>query len=474
MIKKLLLVVVLIVGVLTISSAVSAAPIDINGTATSSQIQGQINDAPVGETIQFTQNAIYNNTSLTIDKSITLNGRGATLKANGNTSIFTVAPGTDPSIFKNIVIANFTLEGRNGISVRPGATNITFEDIDLKGIDTTNGTAISIGRGGANGLVVKNVNVTGFYDAFSAGGGNNTTITGCYFHDNGRNAISIYSTITNTTVSNNNLDNCSFGIFFGGEVEGVVVSGNNITNMSCQGLALIKSANTVSIINNRIQFNQLGIIIKSEDIYHDFNNPSYVNKIFIDGNNITDNWLMGIFFQNLPESIFGTDKLILTDNNKIINNGIGYKDDYYDNQAGSNWENEINNTLNIVKNYWKDNSAPVVTPPETKTVTVTNTVTVTKTIVKDVIINHIVKASKSKIKKGKTITVSVKLTNFGKDKSNILKIYNKYSKKTLNAILGGKNSKTLKFKVKINKKGINKIPIYLNGKLISTLKVRGL
>ena len=480
MIKKLMFLLVLVISVLSLSSVVSAT-VDINDTATSNQIQKQINDADLGDEILFTPDATYNDISLLISKSATIDGRGATLIADGTNPIFAIA-GSDARIFQNIVIRNFTLIGHDAITVR-GGTNITLADLNLIGV-TSAYYAIDA-RNGVNGFTVNNLVITGFRDALVIGGGDNIVVSNCYFHNNERNGISLFNSVNNANITNNNLTTSSYGIYFGGGVKDVLISGNTITHMACEALALVRSANGVIIFNNTIRFNQIGVIIKGSSGNNPFD-PDFLNNTILDRNTITDNYLIGVFLQNLPENIIGTNILTITDTNRITNNGLGYKTDYYDKQEGSYWEREIGDSLNILKSYYKDVSTgnnnnqstePQIVYIEVEkpvTVTVEKPVTVEKQLAKDVVIIPTIKVSKAKIKKGKTVSVSVRLKNFGKDRSNILKVYNKYTKKTLTSIINGNGAKTLKFNVKINKKGINKIPIYLNGKLIATVSVRGL
>ena len=201
------------------------------------------------------------------------------------------------------------------------------------------------------------------------------------------------------------------------------------------------------------------------------NNLVYGNKILGNGKdgifNTADKTIIrdNIIFSNNELAIFNSgNNVVLTDNN-VFGNTLGGI-----NNTGSNVQTSGNTDPTIPV----EKVVPVEVPVE-KIVTVEKPVESGGAVQsKDVVITPTIKTSKTIVKKGKTITVSVKLKNFGKDKSNSLKVYNKYTKKTLTTILKSGKSKTLKFKVKVKKKGINKIPIYLNGKLISTVKVKGL
>ena len=483
MIKKLMFLFALIVVSLSVPSVVSAT--DIVDGANSTVIQNEIDNAAIGQVITFTSGGTYNDISLKLNQSITIDGQGATLKGNGTTAIFTINRGSAPqNTYKDITIRNLTLIGTNAIS-GSGGTNITFCDLELIGTynitPALDGTGIDVrGGGGCINLTIERVNANNFYQALGVGGGSGTVVNECNFYNCPYNAMSFFQNAKNIQVTNCNLTNSSYGIYWGGGVDYIIVSGNTITGMSCQGLGIIKSASNILISNNIIKNNEVGIIIKNGDTSH--GGVTTVKNITLDNNTIVDNGLMGIFIQYVPERAIGDEnalgrEIIIKSNNNITNNGIRYKDEYYNETVAGDWNQEFVNTFNIVKTYYEDN-----TPPKTVEVeklvavekTVEKIVTVEKAVDKDVVISHTVKASKTKIKKGKTITVSVKLKNFGKDKSNTIKVYNKYTKKTLTAILNSEASKTLKFTVKVTKKGINKIPIYLNGKLIATVKIKGL
>jgi len=494
MIKKLMFVVILIIAVLSLSSAVSAT-VDINDTATSDQIQKQIDDAPLGDEILFTPGATYNDVSLIISKSATIDGRGATLTANGNKSIFTLE-GTNPRNFQNIIIRNFTLigGGQDTITIR-GGTNIVLEDLNLIGI--TNSNYAIDAREGVNGFIVNNVDITGFRDALVIGGGDNVIVSNCNFHNNRRNSVNLFNSANNINITNNNLTSSAYGIYFGGGVQSVIISRNNITHMEFQGIAITRSANSVTISNNIIRQNHIGILIKGAN-ENNGETPIFINNTVLDGNTITNNWLIGVFLQNFPESFVGTDRIIISSTNIISDNGLGYRAQYYNkqdpvnNREITNWDREIGNSFNIVKSYFNDISnehgnnkpsepqiiyveveKPVIVEVE-KPVILEKPVTVTRQVAKDVVIIPSIKASKTKIKRGKIITVSVRLKNFGKDKSNTLRVHNRYTKRTLTTILNRNSAKTLRFSVRINKRGINTIPILLNGKRIGTIRVRGL
>ncbi|MGL4669338.1 MAG: right-handed parallel beta-helix repeat-containing protein [Methanobacteriaceae archaeon] len=99
--------------------------------------------------------------------------------------------------------------------------------------------------------------------------------------------------------------------------------------------------------------------------------------------------------------------------------------------------------------------------------------------------------SKTKVKVGSYVYIRTKVTNNGLDKSNVVTVRNKvpkglkgstisssskFNEKTnqWNINVAGKKSTTLSMKIKVNKKGNNHIPIYLNGKKWKTVVVKGI
>ncbi|OQD59044.1 hypothetical protein MBBAR_6c01540 [Methanobrevibacter arboriphilus JCM 13429 = DSM 1125] len=361
---------VLFVAIGTMTSSVSAATWNIDDGADLSTIQSIINGAGVGDIISFATDGAYNLAgSINISKSLTILGNGASITGvqNANTYIFNLAVNNSaPEIFKDISISNFTLNAMSTINVANGANNITLDNLTLKGNNTNNGTGIN--TRGVIGLTINNVVASNFRDAIGVGGGNNTVITNSNFHDLGRNAMSFFQNAGNILVDNNNLTNAQYGIFFGGGVKHIVISNNNITGMSRIGLGLVKAAETASMINNTIVNNNIGIVIKAGDTNH--GSPTQVNDILIDGNNISNNSLIGILLENIPESNIAKE-INITDNNNITGNGNGYRE--LMNWSESEWNTEINNSFNIVKNYYIED-APVTSPLLTITDTISTNV----------------------------------------------------------------------------------------------------
>ncbi len=363
---------VFFVAVGTMTSSASAATVNIADGADLNTIQTAINGAGIGDIISFATNGVYNiNGSINISKTLTILGNGATISGvqNANTYIFNLASNGTPEVYKDISISNFTLNAMSTVNVASGASNITLDNLTLNGNNSNNGTGIN--TRGVLGLTINNVVATNFRDAIGVGGGNNTVVTNSNFHDLGRNAMSFFQNAGNILVDNNNLTNAQYGIFFGGGVKNIVISNNNITGMSRIALGLVKAAESATMLNNTIVHNNIGIVIKAGDTNHGA--PTQVNDILIDGNNISNNTLMGILLENIPESNIAKE-INITDNNNITANGNGYREAM--NWSQSEWNNEINNSFNIVKNYYIEDTPitePVLTIADTiSTSVVTN------------------------------------------------------------------------------------------------------
>ncbi|BBL61564.1 hypothetical protein MARBORIA2_14370 [Methanobrevibacter arboriphilus] len=373
---RLMFLLVLFVAIGTMTSSVSAAQTwNIDNNADLSAIQSIIDNAGVGDIISFATDGAYNLAgSINISKTLTILGNGATITGiqDANTPIFKLAINTsDPDVFKDISISNFTLNAMSAITVTNGA-NITLDNLTLTGANKNNGTGITASQ--VRDLTIKNVNASNFRDAIGVGGGNNTVVTNNDFHDLGRNAMSFYQNAGNIFVKNNTMNNAQYGVFFGGGVKYIEIEGNNISNMSIVGLAIIKSCNNAIIKNNNIIENNIGIIIKANDTQHGA--PTTLESIIVSGNNISKSYLFGILLENIIQSTVG--KELILDNNTFSENGWRYAEyvggDWWNSTSDqpstgkSGWGNEIGN-FDVFMNYFED-----TTPTPNANLTLTDTI----------------------------------------------------------------------------------------------------
>jgi len=471
----------------------------------------------IGNTITFAAELYEYANGFLIDRSINIIASGAEFKGQNINQAATLARqvgGHGLLHGLHIVANNVNLTGGSfsgffyGISVN-ASSNIKITDVftnfNRRGIELTN----------VNGVIIDNAEMNNNTREGINFGGNNIHITGSKINGNlmeGVHGHASNSGIYNSIINDNGYGagrNMTYpGIDLHGHGEGVAnftLEGNTINGNAGNGLDL--NIQKATVRNNTFSNNSRnGISVKAAN--YD------ANDNLIDGNIITNNDGNGIEFNsagtsqngeysasgnvisnnlidgNLKNGIVlnkvapgrtGTGSIVeknllilntITNNGEvaIVNTGDHNMGLYNIMSGNANGEGDNLNTDTVV--YVDKPVERIVHVDRHVTNTVTNTVT--KTLTKDVVVVSTVKTSKSRVKKGKTIKVTVRLKNFGKDKSNTIKVYNKYTKKTLSAILSSGKSKTLKFTVKINKKGINTIPIYINGKLFATVKVRGL
>ncbi|MCF0226819.1 MAG: hypothetical protein HUK28_05890, partial [Methanobrevibacter sp.] len=116
MIKKILLLMLALVCIMSVS-AISAADVNTDNSVASvadtpgnfTELQGEINSISSGGTLELTKN--YTNTDnftmsgIVINKAITIDGKGYTIDGNGKSRIFNITDGITVTL-KNITIIN--------------------------------------------------------------------------------------------------------------------------------------------------------------------------------------------------------------------------------------------------------------------------------------------------------------------------------------------------------------------------------
>ncbi|MBR3155265.1 MAG: right-handed parallel beta-helix repeat-containing protein [Methanobrevibacter sp.] len=180
--------------------------VTVETTDTNAQIQEKINSLNDGDTLNF-QKGTYENVSLYVNKSITINGNGATLKGYDTLSNATINP----------IIFDKTTEGGYAI------TNLAT----LYLLETKN-------------LVLKDITiVAGAHSGTSMGKDPKYS-----------NAV-IYAYKTNlTTISNTTIDGCSWGIWLQ-NCENTLIENNNVKNQGITGILSFQSPRS-KIKNNTV------------------------------------------------------------------------------------------------------------------------------------------------------------------------------------------------------------------------------
>ncbi len=220
--KSLILSIILVLIVLISISAVSSAnhtntvsnndattysEITVNTTDTNDQIQEKINILKDGDTLNF-EKGDYKNISLYVNKSITINGNGATLYGYDTLSNKTIAP----------IIQNKTTEGGYAI------TNLATLYI-LK----------------TNGLILKDINIIA--------GENSGTDKGS---DSRYSNCVIYNYFSNNTkISNITVNGCSWGIWLQNCAD-TIIENNKVMNQGITGIFSFQSPRSI-IRNNTVK-----------------------------------------------------------------------------------------------------------------------------------------------------------------------------------------------------------------------------
>jgi len=311
---------------------VSAATLNVAAGSTSQQIQDIIDTAAIGDTIVFAPGE-YNDIKIKINKTLDLMGNGAIIKGinETDTNIFTIiaegdADGSNSKIegFEFFLLNNNITSGSKTKSTGYAINLDRVNNVVVNNVTSHDGKA-AVYNGNSFNTLIENCTFTDdymkSYSVHIMGGENitvrNSTISGAM------DAISIASGAKNVYVDGNTFLNNDFGAFFGGGISYITFI-NNIFDGFNEGLAIEKSANLTSVINNTfINGNGDAIYIKNSDAH----GPWTV---------ITDIEIIGNVFQDIvngaaigidKEGIFhagGTGDSIIGRNNTVINVENGY------------------------------------------------------------------------------------------------------------------------------------------------------
>ena len=267
-------------------------------------IQDAIDNASDGDIIMVGPGTYYEN--LIIDKTITLEGTGAT-------SNMTIIDGG-----KNGNVIEVTADWVNisGFSIQNGGRK-------TDGVIYNYGILLLSNYANISNNVIENNIGTGIHFGFS----NSNTISNNVIINNW-NGINLGSSNSNT-ISSNSIDNSSLGIIIHNSSNNKII-GNTITNQG-RGIELYDYNSYNEIKNNSINNNGFGIQaygfnsnndISNNIISHNNQNGikitemyGYSNNYTISGNTITDNGDWGIYLK------FSTNNII--SGNYIENNSLG-------------------------------------------------------------------------------------------------------------------------------------------------------
>ena len=253
----------------------------INSGSNSSTIQDKINSLNDGDTLNF-ESGEYNNISIYINKSITINGNGAILKGydtpsanNTPEKIKTPIPsgGYGLNNFAILFIVNTHHVTLNNITFIGGANsgkilasslvyayNVTNININNNVFDGgCTGIYLNLCKNGIiNENIVKNQGSTGILNFASAKTIiANNTVTNAINH-----GIDVrHQTGPNATVINNTIVGSKEGIYLM-HSKGHVATKNTIINSTLSSITCYGSSN-ININNNKLQYSRIGILLAS-------------------------------------------------------------------------------------------------------------------------------------------------------------------------------------------------------------------
>lgn len=269
--KKIMLPLVLLV-LLTINiSAISAAEVTVTAGSDTATIQGVIDNAAEGDTVNFEAGDYANIDNVNITKKLTITGAGETTKiygsGDGNSNvIFNVAAGeeTEPTgtVIKNIAFYMMQDDTTKANDNGYGIQLVSVKDITIDNCHFYNGSAGVYASRSTNTLISNNY-FTGITErithdgtkekgakSINIMGGSNTVIENNTVEGNVLDAISVASNAQYITVKGNTFKNASYSMFYGGGVAHVDIINNTFDHGIADAISLTKSCRDTLIANN--------------------------------------------------------------------------------------------------------------------------------------------------------------------------------------------------------------------------------
>ncbi|OED00612.1 parallel beta-helix repeat (two copies) [Methanobrevibacter gottschalkii] len=263
--------------------------------ASSSEIQNMINNMNNGDTLSFTQNAIYNEISIYTDKNIKILGNNATLVGcsgiNFNNTHY--LDNVAEKVRKSTNEGGYAI-GYNAVLYILNTTNVVVSDLNIKAqypkydsskVETTTNEYKTVGiyADSNSGLVITGCDVTGaswgifqqycknstiirnnIHDIYTTGimnfGSPNGIIAGNTVTDAANHGIDVrHGTGPNVTIFNNTISGAKEGIYLM-HSKGHSAYNNTILNCKISGITAYGSGNEV-LFNNTISGSRLGILL---------------------------------------------------------------------------------------------------------------------------------------------------------------------------------------------------------------------
>ncbi|MCL2114734.1 MAG: right-handed parallel beta-helix repeat-containing protein [Methanobrevibacter sp.] len=348
-VKKLLLYSFLVIGLLSIISSASAA--NVVDTMNNAEIQNVI-DTTNDTTVFFTPGT-YQDISLTINKTLNLQGNGSTLNFNSGTPIVLNVISTT-----NVVINNFTINSGRAIVVNStNNINITNNvinmgtDNDAISLTSVNTALIQNNELNGNAFIIQARDGIGIVNSSDVTISNNDIFS---FYRNGISLaagfMGVNSATSNIVINDNIIYNIGpgpeeegQGIFFGGGVTGVTISNNYICNVSGNGINIARSTVDILIDNNTIIDCIVGVRVEEGNTFHNASSPTVIENV-----TITNNFFYGNVVAILLVNVVNSTGSFSISNNNFVNNVNNITNITVPLEETSA---EVNNLWSVIKNF---------------------------------------------------------------------------------------------------------------------------
>lgn len=289
--KCIFLSIIILISIFIFISPSYSATINIDHNATNQNIQGLIDSAKSGDTIQF-KNSTYNNISLIIDKKLTLKGNGTTIitkNFKGNSGNAIDGSNTFGFYFTKSALGS-SLIGFNIISNSDYGIIVNSSSVTM--------TSNTINGGQKGGVLFNN--------------SKDSKVNNNIISNSGGYGIYIIGSTNINTVYNNIKNNNDSGVLIF-KSSNIRIYDSSILNNKNHGIEVILS-NYTSIINNKIEDNYDGIFLSNTKITN------------ITNNFINNNKRNGINLNGITEKTYIINNTISKNANGIQLNGKSVND----------------------------------------------------------------------------------------------------------------------------------------------------
>lgn len=325
----------ILLAALLVSSLADGATLQV-----SSDLQSAIDAASSGDTLEVAS-GLYD--KITVEKSLTLIGYGAVIRAGGRDACVAISA-------DNVTISGFLVEkGFYGIKLDHvrgcNISNNTVIYCAQPGIALlySDGNIISGNNASFNGIVGE-----GWYGIYLSNS-NDNLITDNQAYGNGAYGINLFPSCCNNTITGNRLQGNMYGLYMFRDCESNVIQDNDMSENTNSGLDLRFNCTGNMIANNSIENNAVaGITLMEASSGNSItgNEINYNSRYGLqiqsrsEGNTVAFNNISGsqtgLFLESGKNSIYG---------NRIIENAI---------QADDRGDNIWNRQYPLSGNLWSD------------------------------------------------------------------------------------------------------------------------